>query len=103
MILESNINPSLLTFNLSQNYPNPFNPSTRISFTIPTTASGRNQIVNLSVYDVLGREVAKIINEEKAPGIYDVEFNAGDLPSGVYIYRLTTQENSSSKKLTIIK
>jgi len=101
--VESTLNTSLLAFNLSQNYPNPFNPSTRISFTIPATLSGRNQIVNLSVYDVLGREVARIISEEKAPGIYDVEFNAGDLPSGVYIYRLTTQEYSSSKKLTIIK
>jgi endonuclease/exonuclease/phosphatase family metal-dependent hydrolase len=98
-----NFDPSITTFNLYQNYPNPFNPSTKISFSIPTTTSGIDQIVNLFIYDVLGREVAKLINEEKAPGYYEVEFNAGNLPSGVYIYRLFTGENSSSKKLTIIK
>jgi endonuclease/exonuclease/phosphatase family metal-dependent hydrolase len=97
------IDPSTLSFYLYQNYPNPFNPSTRISFTIPATLSGENQFVNLSIYDVLGREVARLINEEKAPGNYEIEFIANNLPSGIYIYRLTTQEHSSSKKLTIIK
>jgi hypothetical protein len=97
------IDPSTLSFYLYQNYPNPFNPSTKISFTIPATVSGGNQFVNLSIYDVLGREVARLINEQKVPGVYEVEFNAGNLPSGVYIYRLATQEHSSSKKLTIIK
>ncbi len=101
--VETREDRSLLTFNLYQNYPNPFNPYTKISFTIPTASSGSSQLVNLSVYDVLGREVARILNEEKAPGFYEVEFDAVNLPSGVYIYRLTTQEYSSSKKLTIIK
>jgi len=98
-----NIDFSSLTFKLFQNYPNPFNPSTKISFTIPSSASGRNQFVNLSVYDVLGREVARLFSEEVSPGNYEAEFKVGNLPSGVYIYSLTTNEHSLSKKMTIIK
>jgi len=97
------IDLSSLTFKLFQNYPNPFNPSTKILFTIPTSASGRKQFVNLSVYDVLGREVARLFSEEVSPGNYEVEFNVGSLPSGVYIYSLTNNEHSLSKKMTIIK
>jgi hypothetical protein len=101
--VETNIDPSLLTFNLDQNYPNPFNPTTRISFTIPTTASGGNLHVDLFVYDVMGREITRIVDEEKAPGNYEIEFDAADLPSGIYFYRLTTAEFSLSKKMTLIK
>ncbi|KAA0245991.1 MAG: T9SS type A sorting domain-containing protein [Ignavibacteriota bacterium] len=101
--VENEQDPSTLSFNLYQNYPNPFNPSTKISFTIPANRSGENQFVNLAVFDILGREVARLINEEKSPGNYTVEFNSGELPSGVYIYRLSTSENNISKKLTIIK
>jgi hypothetical protein len=97
------IKPSLTSFNLYQNYPNPFNSSTKIAFTIPLTASSGYQFVNLSIIDVLGREVARLFSEEVSPGNYEVEFNAGSLPSGVYIYSLTTNEHSLSKKLTIIK
>ena len=109
----NDLTPIVTQFRLSQNYPNPFNPSTKISFSIPTSASGGSQLVNLSVYDVLGKEVANIINEEKAPGNYEIEFSAKggsasggdayDLPSGIYFYRLTTQENSLTKKMIIIK
>lgn len=101
--VENEQDPSTLSFNLYQNYPNPFNPSTKISFTIPANRSGENQFVHLAVFDILGREVARLINEEKSPGNYTVEFNSGELPSGVYIYRLSTSENNISKKLTIIK
>jgi len=97
------IDPQLLSFNLYQNYPNPFNPSTRISFTIPAPKSGNSQFVRLVVYDILGREVATLVNEEKISGNYEIEFNSNDLPSGVYIYRLSTPDFNASKKLTIIK
>jgi endonuclease/exonuclease/phosphatase family metal-dependent hydrolase len=98
-----NINLSSETFRLNQNYPNPFNPSTRISFTIPTTLSGNNQNVRLFIYDVLGREVARLIDEVKSPGYYEVEFNAGNLPAGVYFYHLSTPDHSASRKLILIK
>jgi endonuclease/exonuclease/phosphatase family metal-dependent hydrolase len=101
--VETNIDPSILTFNLYQNYPNPFNPTTRISFTIPPTASGGNQHVDLFVYDIMGKEVKRTVDEEKAPGNYEIEFDAADLPSGIYFYRLTTAEFSLSKKMTLIK
>lgn len=97
------LDPSSLTFNLYQNYPNPFNPSTMISYTIPQTLAGNSQFVSLVVYDLLGKEIARLVNEEKQPGSYIVEFNASDLPSGVYIYRLTTPDYASSKKMSLIK
>lgn len=92
------ISPSQLDFNLFQNYPNPFNPETKIRYTI-----GENEFVTLKVFDILGREVATLVNEEKPAGTYEVEFNAKNLSSGVYIYRLTTPEYSASRKFTIIK
>ena len=97
------INPSTLSFYLYQNYPNPFNPSTMISYTIPQTLAGSSQFVSLVVYDLLGKEITRLVNEEKQPGSYVVEFNASDLPSGVYIYRLTTPDYASSKKMSLIK
>jgi hypothetical protein len=85
-------------FELSQNYPNPFNPTTRIHYSVVG-----NQNVTLKVYDVLGREVATLVNERKAPGTYDVSFNAGALPSGVYFYRLKAGSFTSTKKLMLLK
>jgi endonuclease/exonuclease/phosphatase family metal-dependent hydrolase len=100
-------------FILYQNYPNPFNPSTIIKYTIPDHSRNENTLVVLKVYDVLGNEVAVLVNEEKPAGTYEVEFSAkggsasgGDvytIPSGVYIYRLTSGNFSSSKKLIILK
>jgi hypothetical protein len=85
-------------FFLEQNYPNPFNPSTKIIFEIPGQARNDNRLVSLKVYDVLGNEVATLVNEQKPPGTYEVEFSAkggsasgGDaynLPSGIYFYQL---------------
>ena len=101
----SSVNKSLPTFfSLSQNYPNPFNPETTIEFSIPNS-----QFVILKVYDVLGREVATLVNEVKAPGNYAVAFNARhlersrEIPSGVYFCRLSTNNFSKTIKLSLVK
>ncbi len=86
------------SFALEQNYPNPFNPSTTISYTIPK--SGR---VTLKVYSVLGSEVAVLHDGYQSAGTHSVQFNAADLPSGVYFYRLEAGDQSSTKKLLLLK
>ncbi|MDP4114655.1 MAG: T9SS type A sorting domain-containing protein [Bacteroidota bacterium] len=85
-------------YSLSQNYPNPFNPSTKIKFTLPG-----NEFVSLKVYDVVGREVSTIINEQKVAGNYEITFNASSLSSGVYFYKLSTKSYSESRKMILIK
>lgn len=85
-------------FSLSQNFPNPFNPSTRINFDIPV-----NSFITLKVYDVLGNEVKTLVNENKTAGSYSIDFNAADLSSGIYIYKLNAQNFSSVKKMTLLK
>jgi N-acetylmuramoyl-L-alanine amidase len=85
-------------FSLNQNYPNPFNPSTAISYQLPTQSN-----VNLSVYDINGRQVANLINEPQAAGTYTVNFNAGPLPSGVYIARLKTNMGVLNTKMLLVK
>lgn len=92
-------------FSLNQNYPNPFNPSTTINFQIPVTKalSGDEAHVTLKIYDVLGREVAVLVNEDKAPGNYSVNFNAPDLPSGIYLCQLKSDNFSQSIKLVLMK
>ncbi|MCH8942325.1 MAG: T9SS type A sorting domain-containing protein [Bacteroidetes bacterium] len=91
-----NIIPDI--FSLSQNYPNPFNPSTVISFQLSSVSK-----VSLKVYDLLGREVAVLVNEEKPAGIYKVNFNAGNLPSGVYFYKMKAGSFVQTKKLILMK
>lgn len=83
---------------LDQNYPNPFNPVTKISYEIPTAGK-----VTLTVFDVLGRKVANLVNEEKSPGRYSVEFNAAGLASGVYFYRLESLAYSKTKKMILLR
>lgn len=85
-------------FALSQNYPNPFNPSTIISYSIP-----KSSFVQLKIYDMLGREVASLVNKEQAVGNYKVEFNASNLTSGVYFYRLQSGEFTETKKLILLR
>ena len=85
-------------FSLSQNYPNPFNPSTSIKYSVPS-----NEYVSLKIYDVLGKEVATLVNQEMNAGIYEVQFDATLFTSGVYIYRLITEDISISKKMILIK
>jgi hypothetical protein len=79
-------------------YPNPFNPSTYISFSIPNQTH-----VTLKVYDLLGREVAELINEQRNAGPYNVFFDASGLASGVYLYKLTYDNQVISKTMTLIK
>ncbi|MBM2841336.1 MAG: hypothetical protein HW412_1864, partial [Bacteroidetes bacterium] len=83
---------------LGQNYPNPFNPSTKIQFAVKT-----REIVSLKVYDVIGREVATLVNEEKKPGSHTATFNASTLASGVYFYRLTAGDFVETKKLMLLR
>jgi photosystem II stability/assembly factor-like uncharacterized protein len=100
-------------FSLSQNYPNPFNPVTRIRFSIPLSkevsevdglpAAGRGVLTKLLVFDVLGREVAFPVNEELKPGVYEIDFDALSLPSGVYYYRLASGSFSQTKKMVLLK
>ncbi len=85
-------------FNLSQNYPNPFNPTTKIAFSLPTT-----NFVTLKVYNILGQEVATLINEEMKAGSYTVNFNASGYASGVYFYKLTAGSFNSVKKMSVLK
>ncbi len=85
-------------YSLSQNYPNPFNPETVIGYQIP--AAG---FVSLKVYDVLGREVAVLVNGEKSPGSYKIKFDGRNLSSGVYFYRIQTDKFVQSKKMLLVK
>ena len=85
-------------FALSQNYPNPFNPTTSISYSIP-----QNSFVSLKVFDVLGQEVATLVNEEKSVGNYDVSFDASGIPSGMYFYRLQAGSFIDTKKMVLMK
>ncbi len=98
------------TFQLFQNYPNPFNPATTIAFTLPSqstnTAKGRARVgfhVLLKVYDMLGREVATLVNETNLAGEYSVTFGASHLASGVYTYRLTVGGSILTKKMLLLK
>lgn len=85
-------------FNLSQNYPNPFNPNTTIRYQTP-----QDGIVTLKVYDILGSEVAILVNEQKTAGSYEVNFDASRLASGVYIYKLQAGVHITSKKMLLVK
>lgn len=89
---------SLTNFSLLQNYPNPFNPTTKIEFNIAD-----NAFVILKIYDVLGNVLAKLVNEYKPSGKYEVVFNAGKLPSGIYLARLTAGDQSRLIKMNLVK
>ena len=88
----------LPSFKLKQNYPNPFNPSTKIEFQI-----AKSEFVTLKVYDILGNEVATLVNEEKQPGNYAVNFNAAKFSSGIYFYKIQAGNFTDTKKLALIK
>jgi hypothetical protein len=83
---------------LSQNYPNPFNPSTKISFSLPKAGN-----VKLVVYDILGKEVATLINDYRTAGTHSVEFNASNLASGVYLYRIESGDFKETKRMMLVK
>lgn len=83
---------------LEQNYPNPFNPGTIISFSIPNS-----EFTQLKIYDALGTEINSLVNEYKQSGNYDIEFNAENLPTGIYFYRLISGNYSDTKKMILLK
>lgn len=87
-----------IQFSLLQNYPNPFNPVTLISYQIPELS-----FVTLKIYDVLGNEVATLVEKEKSVGNYKIEFGGSDLSSGIYFYQLRSNGYSETKKMIIIK
>jgi hypothetical protein len=86
------------SFNLSQNYPNPFNPATKIKFAIP-----QSSLVTLKVYDILGKEVTSLVNQNLNAGNYEVDFNAINLSSGSYFYKISAGDFTSIKKMVLIK
>lgn len=85
-------------FSLSQNYPNPFNPTTNIKFDIPRTG-----FVKITVFDILGKEIQTLVNEQLSSGSYNYDFDASHLPSGVYYYKLESNEFMQTKKMVLIK
>ncbi|MDP2362134.1 MAG: T9SS type A sorting domain-containing protein, partial [Ignavibacteria bacterium] len=92
----NNLTPSELY--LSQNYPNPFNPSTTINFSVPKLS-----FISISVYDVLGNEIAILVNEEKPAGTFELTWNAENLPSGIYFYKLKTGNFIDTKKMILLR
>ena len=90
-------------FNVYQNYPNPFNPSTKIKFDIPSGLNGSDSKVRLSVYNSLGKEIAELVNENLGAGSYETEFDASDFSSGVYFYKIETDNFSQTKSMFLIK
>jgi aminopeptidase N len=108
--VEDEITPN--TFTLEQNYPNPFNPTTKIRYTISTTplnpsplqeAGNGEMFVTLKVYDILGNEVAILVNKEQLPGVYDVDFDAANFTSGVYLYQLQMNNFIETKKMILLR
>jgi len=85
-------------YELQQNYPNPFNPATKIEYAIPEEG-----FVNLTVYNVIGQVVKEIVNEYKRAGYYEVTFNANNLGSGFYLYRITSGKFNATKKMLLLK
>jgi hypothetical protein len=97
-------------FSLYQNYPNPFNPTTKIKFDIPqktviarSRATWQSLMVTLKVFDILGKEIATLVNEQLSSGTYEVTFDGSNLPSGIYFYQLKTEKFSETKKLILLK
>jgi hypothetical protein len=95
-----------LNYKLYENYPNPFNPSTKIKFSIPLSPlseRGVGGFVTLIIYDLLGREVITLVNEQLNPGTYEVTFDGSALSSGLYFYRITSGDFTDVKKMMLIK
>ena len=97
-IKSDDIVDAVTTFSLSQKYPNPFNPRTMIEYSIPRTS-----FVTLKVYDILGKEIATLVNEEKTIGNYEVEFDGKNLPSGVYFYKFKVGDFIEIRKMVLLR
>ncbi|MFH1422421.1 MAG: T9SS type A sorting domain-containing protein, partial [Planctomycetota bacterium] len=83
---------------LQQNYPNPFNPATNIKYNLP-----QDSFVELKIFDVLGREITTLVNEKQESGNYSIQFDASNLPSGIYIYRIVSGKFTQTKKMILLK
>lgn len=90
-------------YSLEQNFPNPFNPSTTIKYTIPYNIENKLVPTTLKIYNILGQEITTLVNDEQEPGIYEVEFNAKSLSSGVYFYKLIAGNFTDTKKMIVLK
>jgi len=93
-------------YELSQNYPNPFNPSTTIKYSIPNVGDANftsTTNVQLKVYDILGREIAVLVNERQKQGYYEVKWAASNWPSGIYFYQLKAGNYNQTKKMLLLK
>ncbi len=90
-------------FSLYQNYPNPFNPVTKIKFDIPSNVKGQTSDVKLIIYDALGKEVTKLVNEKLDAGSYEAEFNGSSYSSGIYFYKLEAGNFSEVKRMILLK
>jgi hypothetical protein len=98
-VTDVNDNPAAVnTFNLAQNYPNPFNPSTQIQYSIAEAG-----LVSIKVFDILGRQVAELVNQNQSAGTYTVNFNAQNLSTGVYIYKIESGSFQASRKMVLMK
>jgi hypothetical protein len=97
--------PFPIRFSLSQNYPNPFNPRTKIQYAVGNLPDGKagRQFVSLKIYDILGKEIITLVNEEKLVGVYEVEFNGSNLSSGIYFYQLKAGSLILTKKMIYLK
>ncbi|MFC2094368.1 TIGR03790 family protein [Bacteroidota bacterium] len=95
---DQNKNNIAIEYSLNQNYPNPFNPTTNISYSLENAG-----LITLKVYDILGKEVATLVNENQEVGNYSVEFNASQLPSGIYFYKITSANYTATRKLILLK
>ncbi|PID58165.1 MAG: hypothetical protein CR986_08060 [Ignavibacteriae bacterium] len=91
------------TFKLNQNYPNPFNPETTIEYTIPSSLKGKILNVKLTVYNVLGKKIKTLVNKNQTSGNYSIKFNAENLPSGIYFYRLQVNNFNQVRKMLLLK
>ena len=91
------------SYELRQNYPNPFNPETVIPFSVPQTGELRDRFVSLRIFDVLGKEVSTLVNEEKKPGNYTVRWDANGFPSGVYFCKFSAGDFAETKKMIFMK
>ena len=87
-----------INFSLSQNYPNPFNPTTSIEYSVPSS-----EYVSLKIYDIIGNEVATLVNEQKSAGNYEVKFNASSLTTGMYIYKINAGSFTKVRKMMLVK
>jgi len=99
------MNEIAYSFSLQQNYPNPFNPKTKIKFSIPQFPinKGLQPPVQIKIYDILGREISTIVNEQLKPGTYEVEFDGSEIPSGVYFYKLSSGGFTKTMKMVLVK